>query len=150
MERIRRSGVLVKKLMFQERCAVMVLGTWYNYALWRMLALGSSDYYTTLSGRPCSNFVAVILFEQLLEMITLDLVDIVRPGQIHVLKNVFGVDFRCSMRHARMVICLFGDRYDFLEGRLALAEARVQSLYHPRARDMVRLESATCSICLEL
>ncbi len=33
VETIRRSGVLVKKLMFQERCAVMVLGTWNNYAL---------------------------------------------------------------------------------------------------------------------
>jgi hypothetical protein len=94
----------------------MVLGTWYNYALWRMLALGSSDYYTTLSGRPHSNFVAVILFEQLLEMITFDLVDIVWPGQIHSLKNIFGVDFRRSMRHARMVIRLFGDRYASLEG----------------------------------
>ncbi len=69
-----------------------------------------------LSGRPCSDFVAVILFERLLEMITFDLVDIVRPGQIHSLKNVFGVDFRRSMRHARMVVCLFGDRYAFLEG----------------------------------
>jgi hypothetical protein len=44
VETICRSGVLVKKLMFQERCAVMVLGTWYNYALWRMLALGLSNY----------------------------------------------------------------------------------------------------------
>ena len=43
VEMICRSGVLVKKLMFQERCAVMVLGTWYNYALWQMLALGSSN-----------------------------------------------------------------------------------------------------------
>ncbi len=129
---------------------MMVLGTWYNYALWRMLALGLSNYYTTLSGRPCSNFVAVILFEQLLEMIMFDLVDIVRPGQIHSLKNVFGVDFRRSMRHARMVIHLFGDRYAFLEGRLALAEARVRSLHRPRARDRVELESAMCSICLEL
>ncbi len=143
-------GVLVKKLMFQERCAVMVLGTWYNYALWQMLALRSSNYYSTLLGRPRSNFVAVILFERLLEMITFDLVDIVRPGQIHLLKNVFGVDFRRSMRHARMVIRLFGDRYAFLEGQLALAEARVWSLHCPRARDRVRLQSATCSICLEL
>ena len=83
VETNRRSGVLVKKLMFQERCAVMVLGTWYNYALWRMLALGLSDYYTTLLGRPRSDFVAVILFERVLEMITFDLVDIVWPGQIH-------------------------------------------------------------------
>ncbi len=128
----------------------MVLGTWYNYALWRMLALGSSNYYTTLSGRPCSDFVAVILFEKLLEMITFDLVDIVQPGQIHSLKNVLGVDFRCSMRHARMVVRLFGDRYAFLEGRISLAEAHVWSLHRPRARDMVRLESATCSIYLEL
>jgi hypothetical protein len=128
----------------------MVLGTWYNYALWQMLALGSSNYYTTLSGRPRSNFVAVILSERLLEMITFDLVDIVRPGQIHSLKNVFGVDFRCSMHHARMVVRLFGDRYAFLEGRVALAEARVWSLRCPQARDRVRLESATCSICLEL
>jgi hypothetical protein len=150
VETICRSGVLVKKLMFQERCAVTVLGTWYNYALWRMLALGSSNYYTTLSGRPRSDFVAVILFERLLEMITFDLADIVWPGQIHSLKNVFGVDFRRSMRHARMVVHLFGDRYAFLEGRLALAEARVRSLHCPRARDIVRLESATCSICLEL
>jgi hypothetical protein len=116
VEKIRPSGILVKKLMFQERCTAMVLGTWYNYALWRMLALGSSNYYTTLSGRPRSNFVAVILFERLIEMITFDLVDIVRPGQIHSLKNVFGFDFRHSMRHARMVIRLFGDRYAFLEG----------------------------------
>jgi hypothetical protein len=115
-----------------------------------MLALGLSDYYTTLLGRPHSNFVAVILFERLLEMIMFDLVDIVWPGQIHSLKNVFGVDFRRSMRHTRMVIDLFGDRYAFLEGQLALAEARVRSLRHPRARNMVRLESATCSICLEL
>jgi hypothetical protein len=150
VETIRRSGVSVKKLMFQERCAVMVLGTWYYYALWLMLTLGSSDYYTTLSGRPCSNFVAVILFEWLLEMITFDSVDIVWPGQIHLLKNVFGVDFRRSMHHARMVVRLFGDRCAFLEGRLALAEARVRSLHHQRARDRVRLESATCSICLEL
>jgi hypothetical protein len=116
VETIRRSGFLVKKLMFKERCAVMVLGTWYNYALWRMLALGSSDYYTILSGRPRSDFVTVILFERLLEMTTFDLVDIVWPGQVHLLKNVFGVDFRCSMRHARMVVRLFGDRYAFLEG----------------------------------
>ncbi len=150
VETIHRSWVLVIKLMFQERCAVMVLGTWYNYALWRMLALGSSDYYTTLSGRPCSNFVAVILFEWLLEMITFNLVNIVRPGQIHLLKNVFGVDFRRSMHHARIVVCFFGDRYAFLEGQLALAEARVWSLRRPRARDRVRLESVTCSICLEL
>ncbi len=109
VETIRHLGVLVKKLMFQEQCEVMVLGTWYNYALWRMLALGSSHYYTTLLGRPCSDFVAVILFERLLEMITFNLVDIVRPGQIHLLKNVFGVDFRRSMRHARMVVHLFGD-----------------------------------------
>jgi hypothetical protein len=81
-----------------------------------MLALGLSNYYTTLSGRPRSNFVAVILLERLLEMITFDLVDIVRPGQVHLLKNVFGVDFRCSMRHARMVVRLFRDRYAFLEG----------------------------------
>jgi hypothetical protein len=100
VETIRHLGVLAKKLMFQERCTVMVLGTWYNYVFWQMLALGSSNYYTTLSGRPRSNFVAVILFEQLLEMITFDLVDIVWPGQIHSLKNVFGVDFRRSMRHA--------------------------------------------------
>jgi hypothetical protein len=150
VEMISRSGVLVKKLMFQEQCTVMVLGTWYNYAFWRMLALGSSNYYTTLSGRPRSNFVAVILFERLLEMITFNLVNIIRPGQIHLLKNVLGVDFRRSMRHARMVVRLFGDRYAFLEGRLALAEARVRSLRLPRARDMVRLESVTCSICLEL
>jgi hypothetical protein len=150
VETIHRSGILVKKLMFQERCAVMVLGTWYNYALWRMLALGLSDYYTTLLGRPRSNFVTVILFERLLEMIMFDLVDIVRPGQIHLLKNSFGVDFRRSMRHAWMVVRFFGDRYAFLEGRLALAEACVRSLRCPRARDRVRLESATCSICLEL
>jgi hypothetical protein len=80
VETICRSGVLVKKLMFQEQCAVMVLGTWYNYALWWMLALGLSDYYTTLLGRPRSNFVAVILFERLLEMIRFNLVDIVWPG----------------------------------------------------------------------
>ncbi len=150
VETICRSGVLVKKLMFQEQCAVMVLGTWYNYALWRMLALGLSNYYTTLSGRPRSDFVAVILFEQLLEMITFNFVDIVWPGEIHLLKNVFGVDFRRSMRHARMVIRLFGDRYAFLEGQLALAEARVWSLHRPWARDRIRLESAMCSICFEL
>jgi hypothetical protein len=150
VETICRSGVLVKKLMFQERCAVMVLGTWYNYALWWMLALRPSNYYTTLSGRPRSNFVAVILFERLLEMITFDLVNIVWPGQIHLLKNVLGVDFRRSMHHARMVVRLFGDRYAFLEGPLTLAEAHVRSLHCPRARDRVRLESATCSICLEL
>jgi hypothetical protein len=115
-----------------------------------MLAFGSSDYYTTLLGRPRSNFVAVILFERLLEMITFDLVNIVWPGQIHLLKIVLGVDYRHIMRHARMVVGLFGDRHAFLEGRLALAEARVWSLHRPRARDRVRLESATCSICLEL
>jgi hypothetical protein len=115
-----------------------------------MLALVLSDYYITLLGRPCSNFVAVILFEWLLEMITFDLVNIIWPGQIHLLKNIFGVDFRCSMRHARIVVHLFGDRYAFLEGQLALAEARVWSLRHPRARDRVRLESAMCSIYLEL
>ncbi len=54
------------------------------------------------------------------------------------------------MCHARMVGHLFGDRYAFLEGQLALAEARVWSLHSPRARDRVRLESATCSICMEL
>jgi hypothetical protein len=54
------------------------------------------------------------------------------------------------MHHARMVARLFGDRYAFLEGRLALAEARVRSLHRPRTRDRVRLESAMCSICLEL
>ncbi len=84
VETIRHSGVLVKKLMFQEWCMVMVLGTWYNYALWQMLALGLSDYYTTLSGRLRSNFVAVILFKRLLEMITFNLVNIVWPGQIHL------------------------------------------------------------------
>ncbi len=92
----------------------------------------------------------MILFKRLLEMIMFDLVDIVWPGQIYLLKNVFGVDFRCSMRHARMVVRLFGDRYTFLKGRLALAEARVWSLHCPWARDRVRLESATCFICLEL
>jgi hypothetical protein len=116
VERICRSGVMVKKLMFQERCTAMVLGTWYNYALWWMLALGLSDYYTTLLGRSRSDFVAVILFERLLKMIRFDLVDIVWPSQIHLSKNVFGVDFRRSMHHARMVLRLFGDRYAFLEG----------------------------------
>ncbi len=54
------------------------------------------------------------------------------------------------MCHARIVVCFFGDKYTFFEGRLALAEAPVWSLHHPRARDRVRLESVTCSICLEL
>jgi hypothetical protein len=78
--------------MFREQHALMVLGTFFHFLLFRMLILGSSEYLTTQLDRPLRDFVGVMLFERCLNLMTTGLDGVVTPGQLVLLKNVFGVN----------------------------------------------------------
>jgi hypothetical protein len=54
--------------------------------------------------------------------------DVVTPGRLDLLKNVFGVDLMHNLQIARKVVCCFGGRKNFLEDQLVCSEAHVQSL----------------------
>ncbi len=151
VEVIHRSSVALKKRVFREQHTSMVLGTFFHFLLFRMLILGSSEYLTTQLDRPLRDFVRVMLFKWCLDLMTTGLDGVVTPGQLDLLKNVFGVDLMHNLRIARKVVCCFGGRYDFLEDRLVRAEAHVQSLacsIHDNT--MVDLGNAVCTICLDL
>jgi hypothetical protein len=100
VEVICRSSVALKKRMFREQHALMVLGTFFNFLLFRMLILGSSKYLTTQLDRPLRDFVGVMLFEQCLDLMATGLDGIVTPGQLDSLKNVFGVNLMHNLRIA--------------------------------------------------
>ncbi len=151
VEVICRSSVVLKKQMFREQHASMVLGTFFYFLLFRMLILGSSKYLTTQLKRPLHDFVGVMLFERCLDLMTTGLDGVVTPGQLDLLKNLLGVDLMHDLQIAQKVVCCFGGRYDFLEDRLVRAEACVQSLacsIHDNT--MVGLGNAVCTICLDL
>jgi hypothetical protein len=151
VEMIRHSSVTLKKRMFREQHALMVLGTFFHFLLFRMLILGSSEYLTTQLDRPLHDFVGVMLFKWCLDLMMTGLDGIVTPGQLDSLKNVFGVNLMHNLWIAQKVVHCFGGRYNFLEDRLVCAEAHVQSLaclIHDNT--MVDLGNAVCTICLDL
>jgi hypothetical protein len=76
---------------------------------------------------------------------------VVTPGQLDLLKNVFGVNLMHNLRIAQKVVPCFGGCYDFLEDRLVRADVHVQSLaclIHDNT--MIDLGNAVCTICLDL
>jgi hypothetical protein len=151
VEVIRRSSIALKKQMFREQHALMVLGTCFHFLLFRMLILGSSKYLTTQLDRPLHDFAGVMLFKRCLDLMTTGLDGVVTPGQLVLLKNVFGVDLMHNLRIARKVVHCFGGCYDFLEDQLVRAEAHVQSLARLiHDNTMVDLGNAVCTICLDL
>ncbi len=128
VEVIHHSSVALKKQIFREQHALMVLGTFFHLSLFRMLILGSSKYLTIQLDRPLRDFVGVMLFEWCLDLMMTGLDGIVTLGQLDSLKNIFGVDLMDNLRIARKVVRCFGNRYDFLEDQLVHAEAYVQSI----------------------
>ncbi len=80
VEVIRRSSVALKKQMFREQHALTVLGTLFNFSLFRMLILGSSKYLTTQLDRPLCDFVGVMLLEWCLDLMMTGLDGIITPG----------------------------------------------------------------------
>ncbi len=109
------SSIALKKQMFREEHASMVLGTLFHFLLFKMLILGLSKYPPTQLDRPLRDFVGVMLFEWCLDLMTTGLDGVVTPGQLDSLKNVFGVDLMHNLWIARNVGCCFGGCYDFLE-----------------------------------
>ncbi len=151
VEVICRSSVVLKKQMFREQHALMVLGTFFHFTLFRMLVLGSREYLTTQLDRPLRDFVGVMLLERCLDLMMTSLDGIVTPGQLDSLKNIFGVDLMHNLRIAQKVVRCFEGRYDFLEDRLIRAEVQVQNLVHSiHDNTMVDLGNAVCTICLDL
>ncbi len=88
---IRHSSVALKKRMFREKHASMVLSTIFHFLLFRMLILGLSEYLTTQLDRPLSHFVRVMLFERCLDLMMTGLGCVITPGQLDLLKNVLGL-----------------------------------------------------------
>ncbi len=152
VEVIRHSSIALKKQMFREQHALMVLGTFFHFLLFRMLILGSSEYLTTQVDRPLHDFVGVMLFERCLDLMTTGLDGVVTPGQLDLLKNIFaGVNLMHNLWIAWKVVRCFGGRYNFPENRLVHAEAHVQSLARSiHDNTMVDLGNAVCTICLDL
>ncbi len=147
---IRHSSIALKKWMFREQHASMVLGTFFHFSLFRMLILGSSEYLTTQLDRPLHDFVGAMLFKRCLDLMTTGLDGVVTPGQLDSLKNVFGVNLMHNLQNSPKVVCCFGGRYNFLEDRLIRAEVHVQSLAHSiHDNTMVDLGNAVCTICLD-
>jgi hypothetical protein len=89
-EVIRRSSVALKKWMFREQHALMVLGTFFHFSLFRMLILGSSEYLTTQLDRPLRDFVGVMLFERCLNLMMTGLDGVITPGHLDSMKNFLG------------------------------------------------------------
>jgi hypothetical protein len=151
VEVIRHASIALKKWMFREQHASMVLGTFFHFSLFRMLILGSSKYLTTQLDRSLRDFVEVMLFERCLDLMMTGSDSVVTPWQLDLLKNIFGVNLMHNLRIAQKVVCCFGGRYDFLEGQLVRAEAYVQSLARSiHNNTMVDLGNAVCTICLDL
>jgi hypothetical protein len=92
VEVIHHSSVALKKQMFRKQHALMVLGTFFYFSLFRMLILSLSEYLTTQLDRPLRDFVGVMLFKRCLDLMTTGLDGVVTRGQLYLLKNVFGVD----------------------------------------------------------
>jgi hypothetical protein len=86
--------------MFREQHASMVLGTFFHFLLFRMLILGLSEYLTTQLNRSLRDFVGVMLFKRCLNLTTTGLDGVVTPGQLDLLKNVFGVNLMHNLRIA--------------------------------------------------
>jgi hypothetical protein len=86
--------------MFREQHASMVLGTFFHFLLFRMLILGLSEYLTTQLNRSLRDFVGVMLFKRCLNLTTTGLDGVVTPGQLDLLKNVFGVNLMHNFRIA--------------------------------------------------
>jgi hypothetical protein len=148
---IRCASVALKKQMFREQHASMVLGAFFHFLLFRMLILGSSEYLTTQLDRPLRDFVRVILFERCLNLMTTGLDGFVTPVQLDLLKNVFGVDLMHNLQMPQKVVHCLGGCYNFLEDQLIRAEAHVQSLARLiHENTMVDLGNAVCTICLDL
>jgi hypothetical protein len=78
VEVIRRSSIALKKLMFREQHASMVLGTFFHFLLFWTLILGSSEYLTTQLDRTLCDFVRVMLFKQCLDLMTTGLDGVIR------------------------------------------------------------------------
>ncbi len=125
---IQHASIVLKKQMFREQHALMVLGTFFHFLLFRMLILGSSKYLTTQLDRPFCDFVGVMLFERCLDLMMTGLDGIITPGQLDLLKKVFVVNLMHNLRIAQKVVSCFVGCCDFLEDQLIHAEAHVQSL----------------------
>ena len=93
--------------MFREQHALMVLGTFFHFLLFRMLILGSSKYLSTQLDRPLCDFVGVMLFKRCLNLMMTGLDGVVTPGQLDSLKNVFGVNLMHNVQIAQKVVCCF-------------------------------------------
>ncbi len=78
----------------------MVLGTFFHFLLFRMLILGSSKYLSTQLDRPLCDFVGVMLFERCLDLMMTSLNGVITPGQLDLLKNVFGVNLMHNLQIA--------------------------------------------------
>jgi hypothetical protein len=151
VEVVHHSSVALKKWMFREQHALMVVDTFFHVSLFRMLILGLSEYLTTQLDSPLRNFVRVMLFKRCLDLMTTGLDSVVTPGHLDLLKNIFGVDLMHNLWIAQKVVHCFGGRYNFLEDQLVCAEVHVKSLVHSiHDNTMVDLGNAVCTICFDL
>jgi hypothetical protein len=120
-----------------------------NQALAWMVIHSMSGILHVETGRGYGEMVVVKIAHAILSMILSDLNEIVRPGHLYSLVDLFGVDWHANVRSAQRAMNWWGEHYPAIDQLIAQVDAHVTLL------GMIRVNggswhNATCIMCFEL